>query len=152
MRCEQGVNPNCSEAVFRFYTEDPKVAHQILDAFAQEVAEVNKHPAEVIPEFQQMEDVKRISFSACAGMGEPVTKCIWEPKKKAFVLCIGNNDIAPDGKGCEKVRELGVKVEEAEVCKDLLKYARDCTCGNIFFDDLAPQQERAVTGDPAFLS
>ena len=34
MRIEQGFDPNCSEAVFRFYTEDPKVAHRILQAFA----------------------------------------------------------------------------------------------------------------------
>ena len=41
-------------------------------------------------EFKRMEEIKRISFSACAGIGDPVTKCIWEPKRKAFVLCIGN--------------------------------------------------------------
>ena len=152
MKVEVGFNPNCSEAVFRFYTEDPKIAHQILEAFAQEVGEVNEHPIEIIPEFKRMEDIKRISFSACAGIGDPVTKCIWEPKKKAFVLCIGNNDIAPDGKGCEKVRELGVKVEEAETCKDLLKYARDCTCGNVFFDENVPQEELTITGSRSVLS
>ena len=80
MRIEQGFNPNCSEAVFRFYTEDPKVAHQILQAFAEEVAETNEHPVEIVPEFQEMEKIKQVSFSACAGLGEPVTKCIWEPK------------------------------------------------------------------------
>lgn len=152
MRLEKGLNPNCSEAVFRFYTEDPKIAHQILEAFAQEVGEVNEHPIEIIPEFKTMEEIKKISFSACAGIGDPVTKCIWEPKKRAFVLCIGNNDIAPDGKGCEKVRELGIKVEEAETCKDLLKYARDCTCGNVFFDEDVPQEERTPDDKSTVLS
>jgi hypothetical protein len=37
MRTEIGFNPNCSEAVFRFYTDDPKVAQEILQAFADEV-------------------------------------------------------------------------------------------------------------------
>ena len=141
MRIETGVNPNCSEAVFRFYTEDPKLAHQILQAFADEVAEANEHPARVIPEFQEMEKIKQVSFSACAGLGEPVTKCIWEPRLKAFVLCIGNNDISPDGKGCQTVRDLGIKVEEAEVCADLQKYARDCTCGDVFFQDFGPAEK-----------
>ena len=135
MRIENGVQSNCSEAVFRFYTADPKVAHRILQAFADEVAEANKHLAEIIPEFQEIEKIKHVSFGACAGLGEPVTKCIWEPKLRAFVLCIGNNDILPDGKGCKTVRELGIKVEEAEICQELQKYARDCTCGNVFFED-----------------
>ena len=137
MKIERGCNPNCSEAVFRFHTDDPKVAHRILQAFADEVAEANEHPVEIVPEFRRMEDIERVSFSACAGLGKPVTKCIWEPKRKAFVLCIGNNDISPDGKGCNTVRELAVRVEEAETCQDLLKYARDCTCGNVFFPELA---------------
>jgi hypothetical protein len=144
MRVEKGLNPNCSEAVFRFYTEDPQVAHKILQAFADEVAEVNEHPAQIIPEFQEMEKIKQISFSACAGLGEPITKCMWEPGKKAFVLCIGNNDITPDGKGCQTVRDLGVRVEEAETCKDLQKYARDCTCGNVFFEDYVPVQKGEI--------
>jgi len=139
-----GLNPNCSEAVFRFYTEDPQVAHKILQAFADEIAEVNEHPAQIIPAFGAMEDVKRISFSACAGLGEPVTKCIWEPRKKAFILCIGNNDISPDGKGCQTVRDLDIRVEEAETCKDLQRYARDCTCGNVFFENYVPAQKGAA--------
>jgi hypothetical protein len=135
MRIETGLHANCSEAVFRFYTGNPKVAHQILQAFADEVAEANEHPAQIIPEFQEMEKIKQVSFSACAGLGEPVTKCIWEPKLKAFVLCIGNNDISPDGKGCSAVRRLGISVEEAETCKDVQRYARDCTCGMVFFSE-----------------
>ena len=135
MKVEQGFNPNCSEAVFRFYSEDPQIAHKILQAFADEVAETNEHPAEIVSTFERMLDIEKVSFSACAGLGEPVTKCIWEPKLKAFVLCIGNNDIAPDGKGCQTVRDLRIRVEEAETCKDLQRYARDCTCGNVFFDE-----------------
>ena len=137
MRIEQGLNPNCSEAVFRFYTEDPQTAHKILQAFADEIAETNEHPAEIVPEFARIEEIDKISFSACAGLGEPVTKCVWEPKKRAFVLCIGNNDISPDGKGCGTVRKLGIRMAEAESCKDLQKYARDCTCGNVFFPETA---------------
>ena len=144
MKAEIGLNPNCSEAVFRFYTEDAQAAHKILQAFADEVAETNEHPAEIVPTFEGMPDIEKIAFSACAGLGEPVTKCIWEPAKRAFVLCIGNNDIASDGKGCEKVRELGIRMEEAETCKDLQKYARDCTCGNVFFSAPVIPQTRGA--------
>lgn len=136
MKVESGLNPNCSEAVFRFYTEDTEVARKILQAFADEVASVNEHPVEIIPSISKMEDVQNISFGACAGLGEPVTKCHWEPDRGAFVLCIGNNDIAPDGEGCETVRKLGIKVEEAETCNSLAKYARDCTCGIVFFEEV----------------
>ena len=135
MKVEFGLNPNCSETVFRFYTEDTEVARKILQAFADEVASVNEHPVEIVPSISKMEDVKNISFGACAGLGEPVTQCHWEPDRKAFVLCIGNNDIAPDGEGCETVRKLGIKVEEAETCNSLAKYARDCTCGIVFFQE-----------------
>ena len=38
MKIEIGLNPNCSEAVFRFYTDEPKVAHRILQAFADGVS------------------------------------------------------------------------------------------------------------------
>ena len=137
MKVEVGLNPNCSEAVFRFYTEDPQVAHKILQAFAEEVAEANQHPVEIVPEFKEVAEIEKVSFGACAGLGEPVTKCIWEPKLKAFVLCIGNNDISPDGKGCQTVRQLHIKVEEAEATPNLQKYARDCTCGNVFFEEYA---------------
>jgi hypothetical protein len=101
-----------------------------------------------VPEFQDMEKVKQVAFSACAGMGEPVTKCIWEPKLRAFVLCIGNNDISPNGKGCRTIRDLKIRVQEAEVCKDLQKYARDCTCGNVFFEKM----DRKGTGDVSRVS
>ena len=133
MKMETGLNPNCSEAVFRFYTDQVDTARNILQAFADEVAKMNERPVEIVPEFGTMEEIEKISFSACAGLGEPVTKCIWEPKKRAFVLCIGNNDISPDGKGCHTVRDLGICVQEAETCKDLQRYARDCTCGSVFF-------------------
>ena len=49
MRIEIGVNPNCSEAVFRFHTEDTEVARKILQAFANEVAAAYRNPPETIP-------------------------------------------------------------------------------------------------------
>jgi hypothetical protein len=134
---ERALNPNCSEAVFRFYTDQPQMAHEILQAFANEVARANEHPAQIIRSLAAMEDVKKVSFLACAGVRKPRTKCHWEPELKAFVLCIGNNDISPDGEGCETVRKLGIKVEEAETCPSVRKYARDCTCGAVFFEEQA---------------
>ncbi|MBM4082720.1 MAG: hypothetical protein FJ278_23640 [Planctomycetes bacterium] len=94
---------------------------------------MNKHRPEIVPVIPRMADVRQVSFVACAGINEPLTKCVWEPHRKAFVLCIGNNDIAPDGEGCRTVRKLGIKVEEAETSKSVARYARDCTCGIVFF-------------------
>lgn len=141
MRIESGLTANCSEAVFRCYTDAPDVAHRILQAFADEVAAANGRTPERIRPFHSMAEVQSVAFGACAGLGDAITKCIWEPDRKAFVLCIGNNDILPDGKGCNTVRELSIRVEEAENCKDLLRYARDCTCGNVFFPELLPARE-----------
>ena len=89
-----------------------------------------------MPVIVSIKDVESARFSACAGLGEPVTECHYEPEKKAFVLCIGNNDISAEGEGGQTVRTLGVKVEEAETIPSLAKrWARDCTCGNLYFDD-----------------
>lgn len=83
-----------------------------------------------------MEDVEKVSFCACAGLGSGLTECHWEPDRKAFVLCIGNNDISPDGEGCRTVQELGINVEEAETSPSLTRrWARDCTCGIRFFQE-----------------
>ena len=136
MKIEIGLNPNCSEAVFRFHTEDTEVARKILQAFANEVAAAYGNPPETIPCLTKIQQVEGVSFGACAGLGEPTTRCRWEPKKKAFVLCIGNNDLSPDGEGCRTVRELGIQVEEAETSPSLAKrWARDCACGIEWFED-----------------
>jgi hypothetical protein len=37
MRIEYALNPNCSEAVFRFYTLEPEKIQQILQALADEI-------------------------------------------------------------------------------------------------------------------
>lgn len=41
MKVEYGINPNCSEAVFRFGTVDPKEIHIILQALADEISANN---------------------------------------------------------------------------------------------------------------
>ncbi len=136
MKIERGLNPNCSEAVFRFYTEDAETASKILQAFANEVARAYGNPPEAIPPLTAIQQVEGVTFGACAGLGEPITRCRWEYKKKAFVLCIGNNDLSADGEGCRTVRELGIQVEEAETSPSLARrWARDCTCGIEWFAD-----------------
>ena len=136
MKIEVGLNPNCSEAVFRFYTEEVEVARKILQAFANEVARPYGNELDAIPCLTKMQQVEGVFFGAGAGLGEPVTRCRWEPEKKAFVLCIGNNDISPDGEGCRTVRELGIQIEEAETSPSLAKrWARDCTCGIEWFEN-----------------
>ena len=135
MRIERGLSPNCSEAVFRFYTLDPEQARQILQAFANEVAGGNGHVAETIPSLTRIEEIEQVRFAACAGLGEPITQCHVEKNLGAFVLCIGNNDLSPEGKACQAVKDLGIQVEEAETSPSLVRqYARDCTCGIVWFD------------------
>ena len=136
MIVERSLSPNCSEAVFRFYTVKPQEARRVLQAFANEVAHASHAAPEVICPIGRMEDVEKVSFTACAGLGSGVTECHWEPDSKAFVLCIGNNAIAAGGEGCRTVQELGINVEEAETNLSLARrWARDCTCGIRFFPD-----------------
>jgi len=53
-----------------------------------------------------------------------------------FTLNIGNNDITPNRTGwIEKIRKLGIRVDEAETDESLQAIARDCTCGIRFFED-----------------
>ena len=138
MKIEVGLSPNCSEAVFRFYTLDPGQAREILQAFAKEVAGGNGHVAEDIPPIERIEEVEKVRFAACAGLGEPITQCHVEKDLGAFVLCIGNNDLSPEGEACATVKRLGIKVEEAETSPSLVRqYARDCTCGIVWFDGYA---------------
>jgi hypothetical protein len=54
MEIEMGLNPNCSEAVFRFYTVDPKQIQAILQALADEVSansDFGGHKEQKIPLF-----------------------------------------------------------------------------------------------------
>lgn len=50
-----------------------------------------------------------------------------------FTLNIGNNDISENKtEWVEKIKEMGIQVEEAECDESLDKIARDCTCGIIY--------------------
>jgi hypothetical protein len=120
------LNPNCSEAVFRFWTVDPEQIRKIVQAFVDEAGD----PKITVPALKSPEDVDGIRFDACNHNGE----CIFEPKLGAFVLRVGNNDL--QGRAANFVKSLGVVVEEAETSPELnKKYARDCCCGIIHFKD-----------------
>lgn len=148
MEISIGVTPNCSEAVFRFYTLDPFTMQKILNAFATEVSQVYRKwrkRGEAVPEGWDEQEVplygtpiqyEGIALQSCAGLGDNGALVTVETDIGAFVLNIGNNDIKPDGLGCQTVRRLGVAVEEAESSPLLYHaYARDCTCGIHFFGD-----------------
>lgn len=194
MRIEYGINPNCSEAVFRFYTLDPKEIQTILQAIADEISantDFAPHQNQKVPLFETAEqydtkykdgelsysglickkydkqinqiwkdrDDKKITqeeaverfgkieekmnkeiypkslLKACAGLGDNDAVVTIEIAKKAFRLNIGNNDISENKTGwTEKVKALGIKVEEAEYSKELQKHSRNCTCGCTWFD------------------
>jgi len=194
MKIEIGINPNCSEAVFRFYTLDPKEIQTILQAIADEIS-VNTgftpHQKQKVPLFKTAEEYDtnykegELSYSgeihkkydaqinkiwkdrddkvitqeealeksgkieakmckeiypnsllkACAGLGDNDAVVTIEKDKEAFRLNIGNNDISDNKTDwTDKVKALGIKVEEAEYSKDLQKHSRDCTCGCTWFD------------------
>lgn len=146
MKLEVGVSPNCSEAVFRFYTLNPEHMQKILQALADEVrAYCGQLLGEAFPEwvreahvplYEKAEDYQgEQAFRAPAGVGNDSVIVTVERKRGTFVVNIGNNAIAENITGWkEKVRALGVAVQEAETCPELKKkYARDCTCGIVFF-------------------
>jgi hypothetical protein len=160
MKIEYSLNPNCSEAVFRFYTLEPEKIQKVLQALADEI-NANTGLGQDIPLLDSAEEYQtkvtkvpeRISgttfnvrkyenslLSCCAGLGDNECQVTVEKKNGAFVLNIGNNDICDDNtKWIEKVMEMGIKVEEAERSPSLAqKYARDCTCGITFFPENYP--------------
>lgn len=199
---EMVLNPVCSEAVFRFFTTDPKEIQQILQAIKDEVVahypddDEWLEPEKKIPLLKEAEmydtlwngektysgevygryenkinknwkdrdsgkitqDVALRRFGilqeqmckeiypnsmlrACAGMGDNEAVVTVERDKNAFRLNIGNNDISDNRTGwIEKIEAMGLKVEEAERCKELYEYARDCCCGIVFFGEDAKSQ------------
>lgn len=59
MRIEYGVQSNCSESVFRFYTLDPKEIQTILQAIADEISvntEFEPHQNQEVPLFKTAEE------------------------------------------------------------------------------------------------
>lgn len=189
MEIEKGLNPNCSEAVFRFGTLDPKKIQKILQIIADKISsytdfkphknqriplfkmaeeydtnykrasdkEWNKHMKrdrklakmrddkkiteeefdklykEEDERFQKLQYPKEALLKACAGLGDNEAVVTIEKDKGAFRLNIGNNDISEgDMSWVEQIKGLNIKVEEAETCKELVEYARDCTCGCVF--------------------
>lgn len=83
---------------------------------------------------------------ACSGLGDNEAVITIERDKGAFRLNIGNNDIHPNTTGwIEKVLDMGIRVEEAETCSELDRYARDCTCGIVFFGtDIKIDENKAI--------
>jgi hypothetical protein len=58
MKVEYGLNPNCSEAVFRFYTLEPRRMQEILQALADEIdanTGFDPHKGQKIPLFERAE-------------------------------------------------------------------------------------------------
>ncbi len=201
------LNPNCSEAVFRFYTTDPEQIQKILQLIADEIdatTDIDEHRNQKIPLLDKAEDYdtkykpptheereehyrimdelnsKRLSgeismeeyankvaeeheryykkiypnalLRACAGMGDNEAIVTVEQHIGAFRLNIGNNDISDNMTGwIEKVLDMRIKVEEAETSHDLARYARDCTCGIVYFhnEPVTPKidEKRTKAGD-----
>ncbi len=130
MKISLGINPNCSEATFRFYVRDPAVMEKVLRAFA----ECSSQRLDI--HLTKPEDVNKVTWPACNWDAE----CFFEPHLDAFVLRVGNNDLSDsvdngNGQAIELVKSLGIPVEEAEFSPVLdAKYSRDCCCGIVWFD------------------
>ena len=86
-----------------------------------------------VPEYKKAKDYEKINILNCAGLGS--NDSVVKIEKKAFTLNIGNNDISENKTGwVEVVKDMGIKVEEAEYSQSLKDIARDCTCGIVYFD------------------
>ena len=156
------LNPSCSEAVFRFHTVDPNQMQQILQAIADEISantNFELHQKQKIPLFKEPEmydteftgtpsysakdkDGKTLTeedvypnamLKSCAGLGDNSAAITVHKDEGFFTLNIGNNDINQNTTSwVEKIKNMGIKVEEAEYDEELKKIARDCTCGITF--------------------
>lgn len=135
MEVEKGINPNCSEAVFRFYTLDPEEMHAILSAILRSVNNALRDfpdKCNPVPKFSDPESYNGFSFPAINHNGFVTV----EPKRGSFVVCCGNNALTDDDSWRYAVIDRDVYVEEAEHSEELKsEYARDCTCGIEFFPD-----------------
>lgn len=59
MKIEYGISSNCSEAVFRFFSLDPKIMRNILQAIGNEIATVTDfkpHKKQKVPLFKTAEE------------------------------------------------------------------------------------------------
>lgn len=152
MKIEVGPWANCSEAVFRFYTLDPKKMQLILQALADEISattDFDAHKGQSVPLVERPEEYEGTVLQACAGLGSNDCEVTIERERESFVLNIGNNDISGNNTSwIECVQGLGIRVEEAGYSPVLEKaYARDCCCGITYFDGykgLIKNPERAV--------
>lgn len=135
MEIGRGVNPNCSEAVFRFYTLDPKKMYGILSAVLRSVNDAlgnSPDKRDRVPKFSDPERYDDFSFPAINHNGFVTV----EPKRGSFVLCCGNNALTDESSWRFAVIDNEVYIEEAERSGGLTdEYARDCTCGIEFFPD-----------------
>lgn len=151
------LNPNCSEAVFRFHTTEPKQMQEILQTIADEInnnSTIPVHQNQKVPLFKEAEqydtdyepkdlrkkivkalenEERNVLIKDCAGLGDNDAVIKVNKEKKYFTLNIGNNDISENTTGwVETIKSMGIKVEEAETCEELKKIARDCCCGIVF--------------------
>lgn len=168
------LNPNCSEAVFRFHTVEPEKMRDILQSISDEISANNDFwGRQMIPLYktakeyeipyggkpsycqehlwdqndnrpweEKMEEARTKSYPngsllyACAGLGDNEAIIDVNEEEGYFTLNIGNNDIIPNKTGwIEKIKKLGIRVDEAETDERLQKLARDCTCGIVYFQD-----------------
>lgn len=140
MKVEVGFHASCSEAVFRFYTLKPKKVQKILQAIQDEVR--GAYPGDKdwvgddVPLYEKAEMYEEGTLiNACAGLGDNNAVIKVEKDKGAFTLNIGNNDLGANGGAwIDVVKALGIKVQEAESCKELQEIARDCCCGIQWFE------------------
>jgi hypothetical protein len=100
---------------------------------------ITRRHTEASPAAQKKSYPEDSILYACAGLGDNEAIIKVNEEEKYFTLNIGNNDIEPnETKWIEKIKKLGIKVDEAETDESLQKLARDCTCGIVYFDGRKP--------------
>lgn len=134
MNINEGPQPNCSEAVFRFYTLDPKEMWKIISGITRSLRYTE---IEEVPKFNDPEDYDGFSFSKYG----IVTV---QENMNAFIVNCKNNHLSDHF--TDVVMDLDISVEEGESSDKLYSnFARDCTCGKIWFNDYEKQLSKPIS-------
>ena len=111
MKIEKGLNPNCSEAVFRFYTLEPKKIQQILQIISDKVSSAygDKEKRQIIPLFKTAEQYdtgwnKELSYS-----GKEREKY---DKEIAQIWNDRDNEIITQEQAMKKYRKIQKKIDD----------------------------------------
>lgn len=145
MRIERGVQSDCSEAVFRFYTSNPIDVKNIIEGIqrAGEIELRNQgileeespilwkdHKGEV-PLFDSLQEYENFRFTE---KGQVI--CFQgNDVPNSFIIRVRHDGLKRDTEWTDYIKENDIVVEDAVYSDDLRQYARDCVNSLDYWDD-----------------